>query len=143
LIQQDKERQIQELKSRSSDAAPTASSSKFEEVKSSTIDSIVKKSDMYADELNGMFAQLDMRRRKRDVPDFLCGKISFEIMKDPVITPSGITYDRKDIEEHLQRVGHFDPVTRQPLTMDKLIPNLSMKEVVDTFLIENEWANEY
>ena len=24
----------------------------------------------------------------------------------------GITYDRKDIEEHLQRVGHFDPVTR-------------------------------
>ena len=25
---------------------------------------------------------------------------------------SGITYDRKDIEEHLQRVGHFDPVTR-------------------------------
>jgi len=38
----------------------------------------------------------------RDVPDYLCGKISFEIMKDPVITPSGITYDRKDIEEHLQ-----------------------------------------
>lgn len=38
----------------------------------------------------------------RDVPDYLCGKISFEIMKNPVITPSGITYDRKDIEEHLQ-----------------------------------------
>ena len=56
---------------------------------------------------------------------------------------SGITYDKKDIEEHLQRVGHFDPVTRQPLTIDKLIPNLAMKEVVDGFLIENEWANEY
>ena len=40
--------------------------------------------------------------KKREVPDYLCGKISFEIMKDPVITPSGITYDRKDIEEHLQ-----------------------------------------
>ena len=40
--------------------------------------------------------------QKRDVPDFLCGKISFELMRDPVITPSGITYDRKDIEEHLQ-----------------------------------------
>lgn len=64
-------------------------------------------------------------------------------MKEPVITPSGITYDRKDIEEHLQRVGHFDPVTRHPLTTDQLIPNLSMKEVVDSFLIENEWANEY
>ena len=40
--------------------------------------------------------------QKRDVPDYLCGKISFELMRDPVITPSGITYDRTDIEEHLQ-----------------------------------------
>ena len=109
----------------------------------SKIDSIVHKTDSYSDELNAIFSQLDIRRKRRDVPDFLCGKISFEIMKDPVITPYGITYDRKDIEEHLQRVGHFDPVTRQPLTMDKLVSNLSMKEVVDTFLVENEWAAEY
>jgi len=40
--------------------------------------------------------------QKRDVPDILCCKISFEIMRDPVITPSGITYERRDIEEHLQ-----------------------------------------
>nr|CAG4637231.1 EOG090X0AJZ [Ceriodaphnia reticulata]SVE73101.1 EOG090X0AJZ [Ceriodaphnia reticulata] len=81
--------------------------------------------------------------QKREVPDYLCGKISFEIMKDPVITPSGITYDRKDIEEHLQRVGHFDPVTRVKLTKDQLIPNFSMKEVVDSYLAENEWALHY
>ena len=30
--------------------------------------------------------------QKREVPDYLCGQISFELMKDPVITPSGITY---------------------------------------------------
>lgn len=36
------------------------------------------------------------------MPDYLCGKISFELMREPVITPSGITYDRKDIVEHLQ-----------------------------------------
>ena len=40
-------------------------------------------------------------KQKREVPDYLCGKISFELLRDPVITPSGITYDRKDIEEHL------------------------------------------
>ncbi|VDN33729.1 unnamed protein product [Gongylonema pulchrum] len=79
--------------------------------------------------LNSLFAQVDERRRKREVPDFLCGKISFELLRDPVITPSGITYDRADIKEHLQRVGHFDPVTRAPLTADQLIPNLAMKEV--------------
>ncbi|XP_076055437.1 STIP1 homology and U-box containing protein 1 isoform X2 [Oratosquilla oratoria] len=80
---------------------------------------------------------------KREVPDYLCGKISFEILRDPVVTPSGITYDRKDIEEHLQRVGHFDPITRTDLTVDQLIPNLAMKEVVDSFLTENEWALDY
>ncbi|VDN05231.1 unnamed protein product [Thelazia callipaeda] len=94
----------------------------------------------FKDKLNSLFAQVDERRRKREVPDYLCGKISFEMLRDPVITPSGITYDRADIKEHLQRVGHFDPVTRAPLTVDQLIPNLAMKEVVDHFLSENQWA---
>lgn len=99
--------------------------------------------DNYLGELNTIFAKVDDRRRKREVPDYLCGKISFEILREPVITPSGITYERKDIEEHLQRVGHFDPVTRVKLTQDQLIPNFAMKEVVDSFLQENEWALDY
>lgn len=93
--------------------------------------------------MNNLFAKVDDRRRKREVPDFLCGKISFEILQEPVITPSGITYERKDIEEHLMRVGHFDPVTRTQLSQEQLIPNFSMKEVVDAFIQENEWALEY
>jgi len=104
---------------------------------------IEEQSDNYISEVNTMFAKLDERRRKRDVPDYLCGKISFEILREPVVTPSGITYDRKDIEEHLQRVGHFDPITRTDLTVGGLIPNLAMKEVVDSFLQENEWALDY
>ncbi|XP_035696018.1 E3 ubiquitin-protein ligase CHIP-like isoform X1 [Branchiostoma floridae] len=138
--------------------------------------------DHYMAELNTLFSQVDERRRKREVPDYLCGKISyelmrdpcitpsgitydrkdleehlqtravpdflccqisFELMRDPVVTPSGITYDRKDIEEHLQRVGHFDPVTRQQLTKDQLIPNLAMKEVIDHFVKDNQWVDDY
>lgn len=94
-------------------------------------------------QLNEIFAQVDDRRKKRDVPDCLCGRISFELMRDPVITPSGITYDRKDILEHLQRVGHFDPVTRTDLKENQLIPNLAMKEVIDNYLEENPWAEEF
>lgn len=99
--------------------------------------------DRRVSEVSQLFSKVDDRRQKRDVPDYLCGKISFEILKEPVITPSGITYDRKDIEEHLQRVGHFDPVTRTKLTQDQLIPNYAMKEVVDSFISENEWAHDY
>lgn len=44
---------------------------------------------------------------------------------------------------YVQRVGHFDPITRTDLTVDQLMPNLAMKEVVDAFLTENEWALDY
>lgn len=102
-----------------------------------------RKYTQYLDTLNHMFAELDDRRKKREVPDYLCGKISFEIMKDPVITPSGVTYERSDLEEHLQRVGHFDPITRVALKREKLIPNLAMKEVIEDFLENNPWAEYY
>ncbi|XP_074648216.1 E3 ubiquitin-protein ligase CHIP-like [Tubulanus polymorphus] len=104
---------------------------------------IKDKHERFKHELNSLFSEVDHRRKIRDVPDYLCGKISFELMREPVITPSGITYDRRDIEEHLQRVGHFDPVTRTDLTQDMLIPNLAMKEVIDNFLELNPWGEDY
>jgi len=130
LIVEDRDRKIDELRKTGED-----------------VDVLVEKveveTDRHMDEVHSLFAKVDERRQKRDVPDYMCGKISFEILKDPVITPSGITYDRKDIEEHLNRVGHFDPVTRTKLTQDQLIHNYAMKEVVDDFIINNEWAHDF
>uniref|UniRef100_A0A8C5B675 E3 ubiquitin-protein ligase CHIP n=1 Tax=Gadus morhua TaxID=8049 RepID=A0A8C5B675_GADMO len=103
----------------------------------------IQRKDKYLMDMDELFSQVDEKRKKREIPDYLCGKISFELMREPCITPSGITYDRKDIEEHLQRVGHFDPVTRSPLTQDQLIPNLAMKEVIDAFIQENGWVEDY
>jgi len=133
LIREDRDRQIERVSQGKDYTAQVENE----------ISDIEVLADRYLAELNDMFSKVDERRMKREVPDYLCGKISFEIMKDPVITPSGITYDRKDIEEHLQRVGHFDPVTRVKLTKDQLIPNFSMKEVVDAYLAENEWAHHF
>lgn len=94
-------------------------------------------------DLDAIFAQVDDRRAKREIPDYLCGQISFELMQDPVITPSGITYERESIQAHLRQVGHFDPITRQPLTQDQLIPNLAMKEVISKFIEENPWVDGF
>jgi len=114
-----------------------------EEEPTSEITKIEADADKYIADVNSLFAKVDERRAKREVPDYLCGKISFELLKDPCITPSGITYDRKDITEHLERVGHFDPVTRTKLTTDMLIPNYALKEIVDDFVSKNEWALYY
>ncbi|KAH7694964.1 STIP1-like proteiny and u box-containing protein, partial [Aphelenchoides avenae] len=132
LIDDDVDREVQRIKDSASDENDEQTQSKIEAFRDDARSN--------KDKLNNMFAQLDDRRRKREIPDYLCGKISFELLKDPVITPSGITYDRADIKEHLHRVGHFDPITRVPLTVDQLIPNLAMKEVLDAFIQENEWA---
>lgn len=134
LILEDRDRQIDEVRRKYEND---------EDRSQEEVMRIEQETDNYITEVNTMFARLDERRRKREVPDYLCGKISFEILREPVVTPSGITYDRKDIEEHLQRVGHFDPITRTDLTVDQLMPNLAMKEVVDAFLSENEWALDY
>ncbi|KAM9844058.1 E3 ubiquitin-protein ligase CHIP-like isoform 2-T2 [Aulostomus maculatus] len=107
------------------------------------LNEIHTKHDKFLSDMEELFSQVDEKRKKREIPDFLCGKISFELMREPCITPSGVTYERKDIEEHLQRVGHFDPVTRTPLTQDQLIPNLAMKEVIDAFILENGWVEDY
>ncbi|OXA45759.1 E3 ubiquitin-protein ligase CHIP [Folsomia candida] len=135
LIREDRERQIDEFK-----AQQAAKGDSDETELNAKIASVEKFSDNCMNEMNNLFAKVDDRRRKREVPDYLCGKISFEILRDPVITPSGITYERKDLEEHLMRVGHFDPITRVTLTSDQLMPNYAMKEVVDAFVTENEWA---
>nr|XP_016480952.1 PREDICTED: E3 ubiquitin-protein ligase CHIP-like [Nicotiana tabacum] len=75
-----------------------------------------------------------------EVPDHLCCKITLDIFRDPVITPSGVTYERAVILDHLQKVGKFDPITREPLYTSQLVPNLAIKEAVHAFLDRHGWA---
>ncbi|XP_020571493.1 E3 ubiquitin-protein ligase CHIP-like [Phalaenopsis equestris] len=76
----------------------------------------------------------------KEVPDYLCCKITLEIFWDPVITPSGITYERRALLDHLQKMGKFDPITREPLSSHQLIPNLAIKEAVRGYLEKHGWA---
>lgn len=68
-----------------------------------------------------------------DSPEHLLDPISFELFTDPVITPSGITYERSHLLDHLKTRGKFDPITRQELTEDQLYPNLIMKDTIEAF----------
>lgn len=63
-----------------------------------------------------------------NIPDHLLDPISFELFNDPVITPSGITYEKSHILDHLDRKGHVDPLSRTPLNPNSLYPNLAIKD---------------
>ena len=81
--------------------------------------------------------------RPTEIPDYLTCKITMEVLKDPVITPSGITYEKSTLLEHLQKVGKFDPVTREVLTADQIIPNFAIKAAANAYLKDNGWAYKH
>ncbi|KAH8940186.1 hypothetical protein BDL97_15G075500 [Sphagnum fallax] len=90
--------------------------------------------------LSDVFEKASAPDRPAEVPDHFCCKITMDLFRDPVITPSGVTYERSALLEHLRKVGNFDPLTRTPLTPEQVFPNLALKEAVQAFLAEHGWA---
>ncbi|WZZ42065.1 hypothetical protein YC2023_038324 [Brassica napus] len=93
--------------------------------------------------LNQVFekaAEMINQPRCINVPDYLCCNITLEIFRDPVISPSGVTYERAAIREHINKVGKFDPITREKLDPSKLVPNLAIKEAVASYLEKHVWV---
>lgn len=73
-------------------------------------------------------------------PYFLC-PISFQIMKDPVTTVTGITYDRESIEKWLLKAKIcVCPVTNQSLPRSKefLTPNHTLQRLIKAWISSNE-----
>mmetsp|Transcript_42466 Transcript_42466/g.106133 ORF Transcript_42466/g.106133 Transcript_42466/m.106133 type:complete len:266 (-) Transcript_42466:7-804(-) len=90
--------------------------------------------------VEGLRERFRGQRAKPSVPEALCCQITFELMKDPVSTPAGQTFERSAIEWHVRQNGSWDPVTRQPFDRNQLRPNLALKEVIGDFLSKNPRA---
>ncbi|CAF4089175.1 unnamed protein product, partial [Rotaria magnacalcarata] len=101
---------------------------------------IEQSADQSINEMNTLFNEVDVRRKRREIPEYLTCKLCYDLMRDPVITPFGITYCRSCIEENLYKVSHLDPIANKPLVVDQLVNNLVLKEIVEKFIKENEWA---
>ncbi|CAG8391046.1 unnamed protein product [Penicillium salamii] len=78
----------------------------------------------------------------RVVPDHLVDGITFEIMHDPVITPSGASFDRIPITKYVEKAG-VDPLTRAPMTVKDLRNNYALKAACEEFLTHNGWAVDW
>lgn len=58
--------------------------------------------------------------------------ISLQLFEDPVLAEDGHTYERAAITEWI-RLNGTSPLTRQPLQIDGLRPNIIIKKIVDDF----------
>jgi hypothetical protein len=63
--------------------------------------------------------------------EFFC-PVSLEMMRDPVVTTSGHSYERTAIERVL-RSREEDPLTRQSCKLSDLRPNYSLKTAIDAW----------
>ncbi|PON63127.1 Coatomer beta subunit [Parasponia andersonii] len=73
-----------------------------------------------------------------EVPPFFLCPISLEIMKDPVIVSTGITYDRESIEKWLfSGKNETCPVTKQPIPDSELTPNHTLRRLIQAWCTMN------
>ncbi|CAN8316558.1 unnamed protein product [Cochlearia groenlandica] len=69
-----------------------------------------------------------------EIPPFFLCPISLEIMKDPVIVSTGITYDRDTIEKWLfTGKKNTCPVTKQDITNAELTPNHTLRRLIQSW----------
>ena len=64
--------------------------------------------------------------------DALLCPITLALFRDPVVAEDGHTYERKAIEEWIQRNG-TSPITSSPISLQNLFPNYAIKKVIDRF----------
>ena len=64
--------------------------------------------------------------------DTLKCPITCEVFRDPLIGPDGHTYERDAIVEWLHKNG-TSPMTREPMTIESLRPNQTIKQLIDEF----------
>ncbi|PKA65653.1 U-box domain-containing protein 21 [Apostasia shenzhenica] len=72
-----------------------------------------------------------------DIPnDFLC-PILLDLMSDPVTTSTGMTYDRRSIEQWLKMGNSTCPITNEPFDPDDLIPNHAIRKMIQDWCVAN------
>lgn len=87
------------------------------------------------------FLKSNFYEQRPQVPEHLKGKISLEIMKHPILTLSGVSYERDYILRSFEENGWKDPTTNQQFhTENCLIYNQQLKKHIKDFLQKNKWG---
>ena len=82
-------------------------------------------------ELNRLQSMIAGHHKVSD--DMVC-PISCEMMKDPVVSVDGHTYERVCIEQWFATGARTSPVTNESLSSTTLVPNIALRKVIATVL---------
>ncbi|GLJ25664.1 hypothetical protein SUGI_0491580 [Cryptomeria japonica] len=82
---------------------------------------------------NEMATAAGRRELEITIPPFFTCPISLDLMKDPVSTCTGVTYDRASIEKWIDDGNATCPATLQPLVTRELIPNHTLRRLIQAW----------
>lgn len=68
-----------------------------------------------------------------DIPEYFLCPITGCIMRQPAMTPEGVTYDYDAISEWLAN-KQTDPSTNLPLSRSELCPNRTVRSMIEDFI---------
>lgn len=54
-------------------------------------------------------------------------------MKEPVISPSGITYEKQLLHDHIYKNGNNDPITREKINITDIYSNTILLKAIKDF----------
>jgi len=70
---------------------------------------------------------------EKDIPEYFLCPITGCLMRQPAMTPDGVTYDYDAIAEWLSN-KQTDPSTNQPLSVDQLCPNRTVRSMIEDYI---------
>eukprot|EP01118_Nematostelium_gracile_P010580 TRINITY_DN3664_c0_g1_i1.p1 TRINITY_DN3664_c0_g1~~TRINITY_DN3664_c0_g1_i1.p1 ORF type:complete len:804 (-),score=283.41 TRINITY_DN3664_c0_g1_i1:97-2508(-) len=71
---------------------------------------------------------------EKDFPESFYCPLTHEIFREPMVDKEGNTYEKKAIEQWLQK-DPTSPITRTPLALKDLVPNRALKEIIEQALM--------
>eukprot|EP00877_Chromochloris_zofingiensis_P003028 jgi/Chrzof1/12726/Cz07g05110.t1 len=76
----------------------------------------------------------------KEVPSAVTCPLTMEVFRDPAVTPSGQSYERSALLEHLAKVGKFDPLSRAFMSESDVRLNVGLRNATQQYLDEHPWA---
>ncbi|CAD8207617.1 unnamed protein product [Paramecium pentaurelia] len=70
---------------------------------------------------------------------FVC-PITYEIMNEPTLINSGLTYDKHSIQQQFKLNGYFDPMTRENIDPLGLIQNIQLQQGIQQIQQQYGWV---
>lgn len=87
------------------------------------------------------FLKINFFDRPPKAPEHIKGKISLEIMRNPILTLSGVSYEKENILRSFDENGWKDPTTNEEFQVRNcLIYNTQLKKHIKDFLRKNKWG---